>query len=76
MDWQPIETAPKDRTDVLLTDGYNVAVAYWDEASWPNASENSKWSISDWHNDPIYLRGGYAAKFWMPLPEPPPLTHP
>lgn len=66
--WQPIETAPKDGSTVLLTDGDHLAAARWDEASWPEAGNDARWSISDWHNDPIHLRGGYRATYWRPAP--------
>jgi hypothetical protein len=65
-EWQPIETAPKDGTTILLSNGYHMAVARWDENFWNDA--NFCWSISDWHNEPLYLRGGYSATHWMPLP--------
>lgn len=72
-DWQPIKTAPRDGTEVLLTDGYHRAVASWRPDEWPDANqETSCWSISDWHNDPIHLRGGYMATHWMLLPDNPP----
>ena len=75
MGWRPIETVPKDGAEVLLTDGWNLAVARWDPDSWPDADQsNSCWSISDWHNDPIHLRGGYSATHWMPLSTPPEVT--
>ena len=70
MSWQPIKTVPKDRTRVILTDGYRLAVAWWDSDQWPDANQSdSCWCISDWHNDPIHLRGGYAATHWMPAPK-------
>lgn len=71
--WQPIETAPKDGSELLLTDGFRVAVARWDPESWPDADQrHSCWSLYDWHNEPIHFRGGYAATHWMASPEPPP----
>lgn len=72
MDWQTIESAPRDGTLVLLTDGYHLAVAAWVPELYPHADQrNAYWAISDWHNEPIHLRGGYAATHWMPLPAPP-----
>jgi hypothetical protein len=67
-EWQPIATAPKDGTVILVTNGWNIACARWDDDSWPYAANNARWSISDWHNDPIHLRGGYMSTHWMPLP--------
>jgi hypothetical protein len=55
--WQPIETAPKDATEIL---GYwnrskVMAVVYW----WHNAWLQDRWEMS-------------PPTHWQPLPEPPP----
>lgn len=59
MDWQPIETAPKDGRRILtfryLGDGYKVRVAYYAKEHWRNAQG---------HN-------ALTATHWMPLPAPP-----
>jgi hypothetical protein len=38
MNWQPIDTAPKDGTDILVACGPNddpmFGVAYWDKGVW------------------------------------------
>ena len=61
--WQPIETAPKDGTDILCyerghpkipEDNGFMAVAHWSNGTW---SED----VSGWV-EPTH---------WMPLPEPP-----
>ena len=54
--WQPIETAPTDGTDVLVTstDGAWVLIGYCRGGSWMYGEERD---ISPTH--------------WMPLPEPP-----
>lgn len=64
-DWKPIETAPKDGTDVLLcavdADGsYWAAVAQW----WVK-----RWVIIGVVDDPTFLT--FEPQFWMPLPTPP-----
>ena len=62
MQWQPIETAPKDYTNILVwndggahRDGW-VSIAYWNDDGW----------ISP-------FGGEYDPTHWMPLPEPPQL---
>ncbi len=68
MEWQPIETAPRDGTNILV----------W----WPSEMHcpvTAHYSTGKWTNEP-----GFAWKFtgwgqekktepthWMPLPEPP-----
>lgn len=60
MEWQPIETAPKDGTDILtwthLPDAFNpYIVVKWKRGTWVAV-------------DPL---GEYLPTHWMPLPEPP-----
>jgi hypothetical protein len=68
MEWQPIETAPKDGTELLLCsdDGTRV-VGRW--------MKHNHIPISGWCR-PIELYGEEVDGFgpvvaWMPLPEPP-----
>lgn len=64
-EWQPIETAPKDRTALLLflkSDEYRIG-------SWQ--SENSYW-MDD--SDYTALVRAFEPTHWMPLPSPPPQT--
>ena len=64
MDWQPIETAPKDKTPVMVCDKNHdyangkIAVAVW---------ENDEHYIIEEQSIPI----GIFPTHWMPLPEPP-----
>lgn len=69
--WMPIESAPKDGTAVILTDGCNQAVARYMPELFPDADDGAKWAIDDWHNEPRHLRGGYRATHWQPRSEPP-----
>lgn len=56
MTWQPIETAPKDGTDVLaLHEGRTYQARWQDDAFW--------FSASAWKS--------LAPTHWMPLPPPP-----
>ena len=57
--WQPIETAPKDGTNVLLYDAMTIRVGYYRTASpagWRSLPAH-------WHLD--------MSTHWMPLLEPP-----
>jgi hypothetical protein len=60
--WQPIETVPKDETEVLMTDGKRRWVGWTDGEFW---SVETTWPISEDSNR--------EATHWMPLP-PPPVT--
>ena len=63
-EWQPIETAPKDGTPVLLAGCRKIVVAAWleDEIDW--------WHVDDNKRGPFALRGP-APTHWMPLPAAP-----
>lgn len=72
-DWQPIETAPKDGTEILaffdcreVQDGGLVDIIYWDEVGGPR--EQGCWHLgceSDCSRAPGYYT------HWMPLPAAP-----
>ena len=65
MQWQPIETAPKDGTVIILFDGKSVWAGRWIGHSY------YPWVAIDNH---IYGPRGLKAKdvtHWMPLPPPP-----
>jgi hypothetical protein len=55
-DWQPIETAPKDGTNLLVTDGKITALGWHDEFDAPE---------DPWCG---YIK---RPTHWMPLPPPP-----
>lgn len=59
-EWKPIETAPKDRTRILVSDGFYVDTAYFNKGEW-------------WHyecGDDWYSMSCNPS-FWMPLPDAP-----
>jgi hypothetical protein len=60
MEWQPIETAPKDGTPALFyernTYDYEIHLGYYDKGSW-------------WNN--LFEPYRFYPTHWMPLPEPP-----
>lgn len=68
-DWQPIETCPKDGTEILVCVTYSLGgnPPEWETGMWVD-------SISDEYPWPIYERRidlfGYPTH-WMPLPLPP-----
>ena len=67
MNWQQIESAPKERTSVLIWDGDVMEVCYYageSKDSW--GVVRGSWCESNGE--------GYSCYFpthWMPLPEPP-----
>jgi Protein of unknown function (DUF551) len=71
MDWQPIETAPKDGTHILLANKAGVSQGGWQSdmdhgADWEGQIGMAGWwrtDGSDWQNT-----------HWMPLPPPPTST--
>ena len=61
--WQPIETAPKDGTAILVSESRFIHCVEWnDEYEW--------WAVDDNKLGPFRLRGT-APTHWMPLPPPP-----
>lgn len=64
MQWQPIETAPKDGDEILAWNPYGAVVASWQK--WPNTA-GGYWSTGcGCEND-----RAVKVTHWMPLPEPP-----
>jgi len=56
--WQPIETAPKDGSRILLAGKYSIAIGAWGgtrPACWKENVSNG--------------RSLYGTTHWMPLPE-------
>jgi len=66
MNWQPIETAPRDGNDILVLRDGRCFVAGWVKNS--IIHKRDVWMIS----------GGFAIEpsFWMPIPENPPELNP
>jgi hypothetical protein len=61
-EWQKIETAPKDGTAILVTDGLICTVVFWDDES-----DIYSWQLSD--SEVHYNKDAFT--HWMPLPHPP-----
>ena len=72
MNWQPIETAPKDGTSILLGCNYErmgkqrVTRAWWERGMW---AEAMYWSEDD--QEFLISQCAFRASHWMPLPTPP-----
>jgi hypothetical protein len=63
-DWQTMETAPRDGTNILLAEDGVTSEAYWSE------SGMGWWAANTHHTD--YVDGQiYAPTHWRPLPSPP-----
>ena len=85
-EWQPIETAPKDGTEIdiwavqysvgagkLITgDGHRISNAWWGE---PYYGDERKWEKQLVRRDGAWTEPveytGFSVTHWMPLPEPP-----
>ena len=74
MNWQPIETAPRDGTSILLFCGGqpedNMAVGFWSTSIWVtygNQNIKGAWVIYECRSDTIEVHPTH----WMPLPPPP-----
>jgi len=73
-EWQPIETAPKDGTDIIVMyihiDTQCVHAAFWLEDE-DDPSETGWWTY-DWNEvGRVLMTDDYAPTHWMPLPEGP-----
>ena len=79
MTWQPIETAPKDGTPILVffnKPSLQVQQVFWGRAAWddrPATPEDGIWCVDDNKHGPYALRGYSDGDdtHWMPLPAPP-----
>lgn len=73
LEWQPIETAPKDGTFILITGG-RVDVYEWYNGKEPE-SVMATWTLDGWHFaswDGAFRSEYLRPTHWMPQPCPPP----
>ena len=64
IEWQHIDTAPKDGSHILCYDGKYIRAVYWNDG-------NQNWD----HLSDAYESVRYFATHWMPLPKPPKKEH-
>lgn len=75
-DWLPIETAPRDGTEVLISGG----VCLYDAEAYPQGHPFAGVAIARWTGTDSWLRNGYGSEYdseywhkpthWQPLPRP------
>lgn len=77
MEWQPIETAPKDGTDVIVMymhiNTQIVHNAFWNDYEDADKDEIGWWSYEHSEVSRIKLDDWMSPTHWMPLPAPPTL---
>ena len=68
-EWQPIETAPKDGTFIIL--GY--AGSHVSEGRWVSDPSRNHWRETGWFDTDADVLCDHPGRptHWMPLPEPP-----
>lgn len=71
-EWQPIETAPKDGTRIIMTNGAWVDFGWFSHSVWlgPRAAKGA-WVGDDPRDGRGALDGIHEPTHWMPLPAPP-----
>ena len=71
VEWQPIETAPKDGTKILVNGKFNSVIA-WFGADPNNGNEEEEWLSGDGDDFSCgYYYTPVDPTHWMPLPNPP-----
>lgn len=67
-EWQPIVTAPKDGTEVLL---YRPSVQCERKVFTGNIITGCGWANGKWNSEGAICSSGYEPTHWMPIPDPP-----
>jgi hypothetical protein len=73
-EWQPIEKAPKDGSEILVAfKSVGVKCVSWTDREWDSSSEFALWCVNDNKFEPHPLRGYNSGDEigWMPLPKSP-----
>lgn len=71
--WQPIETAPRDGTTVVVHfKGHGAMTVAWEDP-WGDGPEAATWCVTDHKHGPYPVRGYRTGDdtHWRPLPAPP-----
>lgn len=69
--WQPMETAPRDGTDILVSNGEWIDVGWFSQSIWLGVdSEQGAFVIDDPRDYPIW-GDALGLTHWHPLPPPP-----
>ena len=74
MEWQPVETAPKDNTEILVWNGDSVNMCTWCIVDYTRKGESIfgwgiPWSDCQYiDKQPIHIED---VTHWMPLPDGP-----
>ena len=68
MNWQPIETAPKDKTRILCVMDGRVEIAQWDADGY---AKNPRPFWTTWDAFSKSRDRGRQPQWWMPLPDVP-----
>ena len=72
MEWQPIDTAPRDGTRVLLSNAHGVWMAEYRPVCTSGYRPDSPWFSVMLNHEHIPRVGRHnKPTHWMPLPEPP-----
>ncbi|MBI1690482.1 MazG-like family protein [Methylorubrum sp. DB1722] len=67
--WRPISTAPKDGSEILLTDGGTVCAGFWDDAVGCRRADAGWFEECD--RAALINAKNLAATHWQPMPAPP-----
>ena len=70
-EWQPIETAPKDGTRVILGNKYGVWMGEFCDTYQAGHEPQSPWQSVLLNHDRISKQRSYFPTHWMPLPAAP-----
>jgi hypothetical protein len=72
-EWQPIETAPRDSTVVLVYRAdAGVFTAWFTNPGFALGLPDDEWTEDEWWStDGTDLQGDLMPTHWMPLPAPP-----